>query len=335
MFRLLRAIGLHKSFLPLMLFCFNVLLAEEYSIVFIHIGEVIPAYADEALVQARAFNKECPIILLADEKALSAFRCSDPLANITYIARETLEKSEAHKRFIANSSLDQQWRDGFWRYTSERFLYLDDLMSQHHLTHVFHMEYDNMLYVNLQDLLPIFKQQYKGIAATFCSDKLCVPGFLFISNEQVMHRLAECFAAHASKGEDDMRLLGIFKEENGFESIDHLPIIHKEYAKKYRLKNAIGIKVKDKRKYFQNIELFQSIFDGAALGQYLGGPDPKNGPSKPGHIDTRTVFNASKLTFSWKEDLEGRKIPYATFKGATYRINNLHIHSKRLELFRS
>ncbi|MFQ5677492.1 MAG: hypothetical protein ACE5G1_16505, partial [bacterium] len=131
----------------------------------------------------------------------------------------------------------------------------------------------------------------------------------------------------------DMALLGIFKDDYGSDNIDALPIIHENYVSTRPLVSRKGHTVQDKNKYCQNIDLFQSIFDAAALGQYLGGADPANGPSKPGFINESCVFNPSLLTFEWIYDEQGRRVPYATFENKRYRINNLHIHSKKLEWF--
>jgi hypothetical protein len=38
---------------------------------------------------------------------------------------------------------------------------------------------------------------------------------------------------------------------------------------------------------------------------------------------------------TWEKDAQGRRVPFATCNGAKYPINNLHIHSKELEKFRS
>ena len=99
-------------------------------------------------------------------------------------------------------------------------------------------------------------------------------------------------------------------------------------------RSPMGHQVKNIQKYYNNIEAFQSIFDAAALGQYLGGIDPNNGPSSPGFINESCVFNPSLLSYEWINDDRGRKIPYIIFSGEKYRINNLHIHCKNLILFK-
>jgi hypothetical protein len=82
-----------------------------------------------------------------------------------------------------------------------------------------------------------------------------------------------------------------------------------------------------------NYQEFGSIFDAAAIGQFLGGIDPRNGVSKPGFINESCLFNPGLMTFVWERDAYGRLVPYAIYGSTKARINNLHIHSKKLEGF--
>ena len=87
--------------------------------------------------------------------------------------------------------------------------------------------------------------------------------------------------------------------------------------------------------YTNHFYLFNSLFDAAAFGQYLGGEDPRNGHSAPGFINESCIFNPSHFTYTWEEDDQGRLVPYAHYKNEKVRINNLHIHSKNLAPFYS
>lgn len=302
-----------------------------YSIVFIHIGKSIPPYAEVAITQAREFNPNASIIMLANQEALNDFNCT----NITCISCESLTKTTDHADFLAQTSLDAISREGFWLYTSERFLYLADLMAQYELRDVFHLEYDNMLYADLGALLPVFQSHYQGIGATFDNDARCIPGFVYIRNSEAMNRLSKSFSNHAKDNLNDMQILALFKNENSRDSIDHLPIITNEYVETHELVTPSGHVAAQKSEYAKNIVAFNSIFDAAALGQFLGGIDPRNGLSAPGFINESCVFNPSLITIEWIADKQQRKVPYVVYPHAKYRINNLHIHSKHLENFKS
>ena len=79
-----------------------------------------------------------------------------------------------------------------------------------------------------------------------------------------------------------------------------------------------------------------SISDAAAIGQYLGGIDPWHGCHNTiGFINETCIFNPALCSFVWELDFKNRKIPYIIFKNAKYCINNLHIHCKNLNKFKS
>ncbi|MEI8125386.1 MAG: hypothetical protein WCG42_06505 [Parachlamydiaceae bacterium] len=303
---------------------------DEYSIVFVHIGNTLPPYTKTALSQARLFNPTCPIILLASEKSLDAFENTNAEINITQITCESLTTTLAHKEFNAKKKMK-----GFWRTTSERFLYLNDLMTQYNLTNVFHLENDNMLYTNVGSLLPIIQEHYKGMAAPFANDNRCIPSFVYIPDQQIIDRLSWCFVKHFSKGYNDMDILAIFKNEDGIDSMDLFPTVTKKYVTENKLISPVGHKAKNNNQFCQYADLFESIFDAAAIGQYLGGSSPESGGVPPGFINESSVYNPSLFTYEWILDEEHRKIPYACYGGLKFRINNLHIHSKQLDKYSS
>ena len=80
----------------------------------------------------------------------------------------------------------------------------------------------------------------------------------------------------------------------------------------------------------KNFYKYNAIFDGAAIGQYLGGIDPRNTSSKNtvGFINETCIIDYSKYKFEWCKNK-----PYIIIKDIKYEIINLHIHSKNLKLF--
>ncbi len=324
-----------KLFPILILFTYlfpSLIMADDYSIVFVHIGDHIPSHAKESFSQARAFNSNCPIYILAKGEALDAFFAQGNPNSLIGVNYNEVPITQEHKSFTLDTSIDGE----FWLYASERFLYLYDFMASYNLQNVFHLENDVMLYVNLKELLPIFQSQYSGIAATFDNDVRCIPGFIYVSNPNIMEELAKFFASNASKGLEDMQTLAKFKNESTPSQINYLPIVTPEYVKSHPLVSAAGHNVQNADNYCLNIDVFDSIFDAAALGQYLGGIDTiHEGGGIPGFINESAIFNPSFFSYEWNTDNRGRNIPYIVYANKKYRINNLHIHSKKLDQFSS
>lgn len=304
---------------------------KDHAIVFIHLGDKLPAYLPEALTQARLFNS-CPIYLLANTRALNQYTFNQALT-ITTVPVESLTKSDKHDTFIKQSQLDRHFRDGIFFYSSERFFYLEDFMEQYHKKNVFQLETDVMLYANLTELMPTLLANYPGMAITMDNDERCIPGFIFINDPKSLQPLTSCFLQHQNA--NDMQTLVLFKKAHSKIIVDTLPIITKHYTANYPLQTKLGQCTQDATWYTQHANTFNSIFDAAALGQYLGGTDPKNENAGPGFVNERCLFNPSRMQFIWIFDNQQRKVPYMVCGNQTYRINNLHIHSKNLAPFSS
>lgn len=308
---------------------------DAYSIVFVHLGDELPSYLYDAGHQARLFNATADIMVIAEQKAID---CYDKEAfiqdDIVFVACEDLKPSELHLEFRQKTLLDTSFRQGFWRKCTERFYLIEELMRQHELTDVFHLEYDNMLYVDLDDIMDVF-HMYPNSAATFDNDDRCIPGFMYFAHAQAATNLVTYITSVCTSGLNDMQVIARYKNWHGDKEISSLPITMPAYIKKIGLRSPSGLTVVVPESYASHFEDFNSIFDAAALGQYLGGIDPRNGPSKQGFINESCVFNPSRLKFEWTVDEEGRKVPFAIFEEKRYRINNLHIHSKNLKEFAS
>ena len=196
------------------------LFASDYSIVFIHLGPKIPDYSEDSIKQAHLFNPDANIYLLANEAALinRSFEYAIP------VTVESIPKSVEHKEFIKRCN----YPGDLWRYSSERFLVLDDFLEQTHIEKVFHLENDVMLYTDLSLLMPVF-DKYK-IGATFDNDSRCIPGFIYFKNTQALKPLAKHFVNHFMALGQDMKVIADFKNTAGSYYIKPLPIIFPSYT---------------------------------------------------------------------------------------------------------
>jgi hypothetical protein len=316
-------------FLPILLF------SAPYQIVFVHIGPSLPNYLPISLEQARLFNPGADLYLIANQEPLG--KIDKGLVNklkLKKVSCESLKKSGHHSEFLRKSTVDTTFRKGFWRFAIERFFYLNSLIKKERLNNVFHLESDVMLYVNLFDLLPAFTKNYKGIAATFDNDSRCIPGFVYIQNANAIDSLTRFLAQTASSGNHDMQAIGKYWQISPSEKIDALPILPAEYAKKHALVSPANHRTNRPEKYTNHFDDFSSVFDAAAIGQYLGGCDPFHNQG-PGFINESSLFNPSRCEYRWERDQLQRLVPYLFIEGKKYRINNLHIHCKNLAKFSS
>jgi len=306
------------------------------TIVFIHIGPKLPDYLNIALQQARLFNPQAVIILVTSAAAIINSPIKRKL-NIEVVPCEALGISQKHKRFLKSTNLDKQFRQGFWLHTTERFFYLETLMLKHKLTDVIHLENDIMLYVKIAAILPTLQAHYPGIAATFDAPDRCVPGFVYIRNGVSLSSFTEFTVntiQQSNPNYNDMTLLALYKKQYNSSAIAPLPIISTNYAKP--LQNQLGCPIQKAKNYNNNFNKFESVFDAAAIGQFLGGIDPANNKKEEdtkGFINETSVFDPSVYTYNWIINYDGLKIPIAINNFEIIKINNLHIHSKALDNF--
>lgn len=294
--------------------------------------------------QARYLNKDSDIYLLTDEIAYHCFKMNhfDYLeeTRIQVINMKEIPATSQHSTFHEINKIDTSILNGFWSYALERFFYLFDFIKERDLENVVHLESDTMLYVDLDELLPIFEKLETQIAAPFQSRVGCIPCFVFIKNVSSLtplmdHILSEMVAYKGSRAHidvNDMQTLASFYAKFGSAHMTPLPILMPEYQKHYkkRVSNFEPDNTTTLDFLSMNAHLFQGyIFDAAALGVFANGNDRRYFPNNgAGIIHYRSLFDPGYFAFYWGRDKENRPVPYLSFKGDIYRIVNMHFHSK-------
>ena len=210
------------------------------------------------------------------------------------------------------------FRNGFWQLASYRFKVLLAYMRQFKKTDIIHLENDVMVYKDL-DTIPF--HDTSKLLLTMDSANRCIPGIMFIPNADV---LDICYKYFDPK-HNDMANFGRCYHKHS-KLVDTLPIYVHPKNKKETVKYMVS----------HHFPKYNMIFDTAAIGQYLGGVDPRNDPRGKmgkGFVNETCVINYSKNKFSWKDDEKGRKVPWIHVGDAEYPVINLHIHCKDLARF--
>ena len=186
---------------------------------------------------------------------------------------------------------------------------LNAYMKQHRIKNVIHLENDVLLYSGMN--YEFDEKMY----ITMDSNTRCIPGIMYIPNYELFNKLIENY----NYSKNDMENLGIFFNNNR-NMVNAFPIIDNS--------NRVG-----KTMYNEHFEKFNGIFDGAAIGQYLGGVDPRNIPGDTcGFVNETCVIKYDKYKFKWLKK-GSHYFPHIEINNAMIPIHNLHIHSKTLEKF--
>lgn len=286
-------------------------------IVFIHLGFTPPPqHAEIAVKQARRWNPDVPIIVLSSVIPEQPYDAGEE-----WIELVSIPKTEEHIRFQTNTILDTAFRDGFWRFSTERLFALYDWMRYKGVSECIHIENDNTSYFTVADILPVLRANSRGMSATFHGESHMCYSILYCNNREALSQFL-FFLGTGHYNLDEMQRGADFWEENP-EICSLLPVVPPGAA----------LKSEDYRPLCENA-VFPFVFDAAAHGQYLGGEDPRNGSRGPGYINDGAAFRPDQFMYTWRKDAAERLYPLIIDKdGKEWPIANLHIHSKRLQDF--
>ena len=220
-------------------------------------------------------------------------------------------------QFNSVTKMDNGFRDGFWTSTSSRFFYIYALMKRDGIIDVIHIENDVLLYYNC-DILQSRLDRTK-IYLPFDSYSRNIASIMYIPSHLIFKKVLDRFIY----SENDMYNFSLIRKIMP-ETIDQFPICY-----------PLDSFTLEQKYVCSNFDLFKMIFDAAAIGQYLGGVDPRNTPGDTrGFINETCVIKYTDFVYKWITGNDGVRRPFIILKnGDSIPIFNLHIHCKCLEVF--
>ncbi len=284
--------------------------------ILVHIGE-IPLHLKYCVEQYYKFNDEKLYLLTNKENRVKN-------VNIIPIEEYHFDKIDEF------NSLYNYDSNNFWTVAATRLFYIENFMKKNNIENVFHFENDVLIYEDISNIKDKFVKNYDNIAITTGGPDKSMTGFMFIKNYKSLSMMSDFFVdtlrrygiagTQRKYGMDmvhEMSLMKFYGVEKGDEFISNLPILPSgEFSKHF--------------------DLFDSIFDPATWGQFVGGTRNEGPGAKPqDHYIGQLLIKNPNYNVIWKVDDKNRKIPYFKFDGNEVRINNLHIHSKNLKNYMS
>lgn len=293
-----------------------------YSVVFYHDGpREIPDYTKYTLAQFHLFNKSDNVYFITNHKSLKKLKQWNQKSQIKIITVDELPKSNLHMRFkylqTKTNVGDPNW---LW-YCFERFFAIHSLMQSKNLSNVIHLENDCMLYIDLSEIISKLIDNYE-IGITSINSNWVVLNISFFKNSEILAKLLNYTIDYWDLKITEMELFNNFK------------ILYPDLAKSLPTKtpfivNQQGLTTAQHYQPTMCIDIFDSIFDAARLGQYICG----------GYIENNEEFKPQHLEYRWIKDNKQRNIPYIVQNEngieRLIRINNLHCHKKNTHEFLS
>jgi hypothetical protein len=278
-------------------------------LIFVWIGQELPKWALDSL---KISHKSCGLktILLTNS---SVKKCKFVNTHI-YIENFYNDILSTDKNF----NLTNNFRDGFWIRTIERFLVLRSYAIQQNIKQFFHAELDNIIF-NISELSKKLDAVGKGFFCPRDSYDRGIASLVYINESSTLDSFSVINFENVGGKSNDMTFLGYkLKTSKIFHTLP--------------TENIFGPKDNEIWKYI-NPDDIGGLFDAASLGQYIFGIDKRNTflPSFNRFVNENSGRYLKDLIFHLNLS---RNICELELPNTTKRINlyNLHVHSKIFSL---
>ena len=243
--------------------------------------------------------------------------------------------------FKGKSTLDKDFRGGFWFNTSARFFVIHAFMLKHGVKDVIHIENDVLLYYNVDEEFDYGND--KKMYIPFDTYERNIASIVYIPDADVFSKILE----HYDFGKNDMYNFSEIRKRT--QLIQNLPIFVNDEALAVGRDTAlvgrdtalvgegnallVGEGNALERAFVSN-GFKKYIFDAAAIGQLVGGVDPRNaaGDTRGFVNETCVIKYKEEGEIIWRE-VDGFNKPFIKIFTKEVPIFNLHIHCKNLSIY--
>jgi len=292
----------------------------------------LPSYIIETVYQLRLYFNGDIYLILDDlesvylKKLINEY--SVKLINYYNLKSGSEEITELEKNFnkflITKENGDRELL--FYR-SFERLFLINQLIKLLNLKDVISLELDNLIYDNPTNWLK--ELQKKELAFMLSSKEHCSCGVIYIKDDNSLKPLIKFMLEYINKTQDyycsEMKCLYEYIYNINKEDSQLLPVIFKSDTDSLIENDDL----------YKNYDNYESIFDPSFYGIYLLGKDliHTNGELKLYQDYPEYYIRPAIYEIKWM-DKEGLRRPYIYNKNKDkwILINNLHVHSKRLEL---
>jgi hypothetical protein len=303
-------------------------------IILTHIGQYLPDYLDSFLTQLKKFNPNYDIVFLVNN-----VNCENELFKTHNIKTYPIENliSDRVNHFINifgygnTNTVHQNIIYGgadYWCVTATRLFFIYEYCIKNNITKFFHFENDIMIYEDLNKIYELISKNNlypNQISITRGTNNKIMTGFMYVDNLEVLNHLLSEICYYL---ESKMDLL-----QFGIDHLNEMSLLH--VYQQLNPDKMVNLPIFPNHTITEDFKLFQSVFDPATYGQYLDGHPGEPGVSiLPESIIGEEFKKNSDIKIIF-DNVDGNKIPFINYNGVLTKINSLHIHSKRLNLFLS
>lgn len=289
------------------------------TLLFVHIGSNYPEYLLKNIERTRGLFKNNKIALVGDKSPNRNWLQENDIYFKKHEVNALFEKEFSFAEF------EEQFRSGYWRFTLERLLSIEEYHQDFPDEELIHLESDVIIFPNFP--FEIINSMYK-VAWMSHSVAADIATMVFSPNWQASKVFSQhLIQEYSSNGGSDMDVLLRLRKK--YREYAIFPTMNKKTLDLINSLNNNSFKP-------ENSELQQlpGIFDAAGIGMWVAGFDPRN---KFGFtiIHTRELIDGgilfvdpSRMNFH----LSHQGNLFVNVNGGNIPIYNLHIHSKDKDL---
>lgn len=236
----------------------------------------------------------------------------DPVIITDEIVRNNLSEQVINFYKLCKTGFPSFYDDPFWFLTLLRLFVVCEYAKLFNKHEFLHLEYDNLIY--MQDT--VFKRLPENCYFTKVGPGCGSAGIMYCNSILSLERVVSGIKTLLKKGQH------IIKKFVSYDFLSEMIMI--DLLVKGNKAEYLPLVPTDK--FF---ELTNCVFDGASYGQYIGGTNNGHTPGWYGlnhYVGMLLHNNDIQITFK-------NKTPGVTFRNYASPIFNLHIHSKKLNLY--
>ena len=291
-------------------------------IVLFHSGNKLPSFLECTFRQIRVFNPDTNVHFITDRAYLGSEVFHK--YNILPVDKDTCYSDDIHYFEV----LYGRGINDFWTITTTRLVYIANFIRDNNLKNVYHFENDVLLYADLTKYEQIFRKLYKDLAITIGGSDKAITGFMFIRNYSALSHMTN-FLMGLLKSHKIRDIRWMYK----MDMVNEMTLM-RVYSKQYP-ELMVSLPILPFGEFSKGYKEFDSIFDPASWGQYVGGTMEGIPGAKPeDHYIGQLLRENLDYTVVWDYEDKGR-VPYFRWDNHEVKINNLHIHSKQLNKYLS
>ena len=285
-------------------------------IVYVYLGSALPRYAFHSIKKLSRLPNQ--LVVLADFR-----RPRNLPKNLLWLETQSFYDHTLFSSFASRTPLPAEFRDGFWLKTAERFFVLRDFASHFGVERFFHAELDVLLF-SLQAIESSIEESgQSGIFMPRETDDRIVASLVFVNSSSALGELCSAL--------DRLAEIGIEMYALGSLNASSAPWLHNLPTAEFLYRVSLPDSPANPWKVTPDAPNF--IVDGAALGRWFFGVDPRNrnyrgSKNRIQNQKSSVAFEFPMSTLKFEYHARHNTLFVTSKEGKTFQILALHVHSK-------